>query len=749
MSLLMDALDKVEQINQSKQPDQQTSKQSDEQTTDSFFSTETDEELLLTEITDNEIPISYIEQSTLAVQNEQSPTSFTDIENQPQTHLSDKASDNEQSLKDFKEIQTQQHTTLADNEQQLEQQGTDSKQTHDQLESTLLDIEASADFSLIDWQPSLQNDEADTTSHLSDDDFLPQYQDKLDKDKGAYIAPHLSNEERSNFNDFDLSDFDDEQQLIDSKNENTALKSSLIAPPNQSASLKDDRPDLKNTGTPSEPEFQFKLEAKDSEISETEQTVLLDENKPLPQFPLPTTITAETLKRNQTDFEFKLKEKSTEETEIEPEPFNEILKSQNRPHPEAARRVLAATAAPKNTSQRTVLLTGVLMVLLISMGSGYYYYSQSSLAEPLLFKTPRPPLITTSVSPTIEKTTHTEDSSTTEHTAILTSSTIMPLNKTTDKTLNETNQGQPTTEIVKKQSVTEPTVNPPVKTTSSQKATTESVPESKQKVVQNTSTDTHKKIAEQQKQSLLKPQQKLPHSPQQAEIKELKDFQAKKRPKPQPQNTTTPGIHTLRKNQITQSINQALSTGYDAFQRGNDSTALRSYLNVLRQDENNRDALFGLAALALRNGNKPQAQDYYRRILQRYPQDKHAQVGLINSLDNHNGSNETQLKMLLEQTPESAYIHFSLGNFYASKERWAQAQSAYFNAYRYDKAQADYAYNLAISLDQLNQPRTALVYYQQALQQSQNQAIHFNPETVRQRIQTIKQHTQPSALEQM
>ncbi|MDY6993955.1 MAG: tetratricopeptide repeat protein, partial [Pseudomonadota bacterium] len=103
----------------------------------------------------------------------------------------------------------------------------------------------------------------------------------------------------------------------------------------------------------------------------------------------------------------------------------------------------------------------------------------------------------------------------------------------------------------------------------------------------------------------------------------------------------------------------------------------------------------------------------------------------------------------LEQMPQSAYVHFNLGNVYASHRQWAQAQQAYFNAYRYDNQNADYAYNLAISLDQLNQPSAALTYYQKALQLSQRQPVHFNLPKLRQRIQTLKAHHQASALTEL
>ena len=71
-------------------------------------------------------------------------------------------------------------------------------------------------------------------------------------------------------------------------------------------------------------------------------------------------------------------------------------------------------------------------------------------------------------------------------------------------------------------------------------------------------------------------------------------------------------------------------------------------------------------------------------------------------------------------------MSFALGNQYASQRRWAEAQQAFFAAFSGDPENADYAYNLAISLDHLRQPRLALEYYQRALALAGNRPVGFN-----------------------
>jgi len=204
----------------------------------------------------------------------------------------------------------------------------------------------------------------------------------------------------------------------------------------------------------------------------------------------------------------------------------------------------------------------------------------------------------------------------------------------------------------------------------------------------------------------------------------------------QSQPSVPTGIYTLH-HSLKPNINPDLSKAYAAYQRGDEQTAQEAYDKVLETDKNNRDALLGLAALALRRGDSYQALAYYRRILRLYPQDTIAQVNLINILGTY--QNESQLKLLLRKAPQSAYIYFSLGNFYARQRRWAHAQHAFLKALVYEKNQADYAYNLAISYEHLNQPRLALNYYQRTLELAKKQTIiNFNLQAVQKRVHRLK-----------
>lgn len=194
---------------------------------------------------------------------------------------------------------------------------------------------------------------------------------------------------------------------------------------------------------------------------------------------------------------------------------------------------------------------------------------------------------------------------------------------------------------------------------------------------------------------------------------------------------------SLRISKATRDVAVApqLRRGYVAFQRGNFSAARRSYNQVLRAEPANRDAWLGIAAVAVMTGSTAQAQAVYRRLLVLNPQDSVAHAALLNIAPNADATvSASDLKVLLDSEPGSAHLHFSLGNVYAQEGRWPEAQEAYFSAFRFDPANPDYAFNLAVSLEHLNQGGTALEYYRRALTLAQGREVGFTTALVASRI---------------
>ncbi len=163
-------------------------------------------------------------------------------------------------------------------------------------------------------------------------------------------------------------------------------------------------------------------------------------------------------------------------------------------------------------------------------------------------------------------------------------------------------------------------------------------------------------------------------------------------------------------------LNPQVASAYQAFQAGDLAAAQRDYQQVLKNEPKNTDALHGLAVISLRQGQPESAEDYYFRILEADPKDNAAHAGLIGLRGQVDPmQSESRLKNLLAGQPESPTLHFALGNLYARQGRWNDAQQAYFRAYTADSENPDYQFNLAVSLDQLRQPKLALQYYQGAL----------------------------------
>ncbi len=186
-------------------------------------------------------------------------------------------------------------------------------------------------------------------------------------------------------------------------------------------------------------------------------------------------------------------------------------------------------------------------------------------------------------------------------------------------------------------------------------------------------------------------------------------------------------------------IHPRVSAGYTAYQAGDFVKARAEYQQVLREEPANRDALLGLAAVEMRAQRYDLSYGYYQRVLQADPRDAHAHAGVValrgQQLDPV--LVESRVKSLLAADRDANVLHFTLGNQYAQQGRWAEAQQAYFKAFATDPDNADYAFNVAVSLDQLRQPKLALEYYRRALALAEKRSASFAPEIARERVQQL------------
>jgi Tfp pilus assembly protein PilF len=193
----------------------------------------------------------------------------------------------------------------------------------------------------------------------------------------------------------------------------------------------------------------------------------------------------------------------------------------------------------------------------------------------------------------------------------------------------------------------------------------------------------------------------------------------------------------IQKSKPRRYFNATTAEAYHAFRAGDYRRAEAGYREVLSLNPENRDALLGLAAIAVRRGDMRGAANYYNEVLNIHPKDSIASAALANLQTAGASVSESQLKLMLDQNPKAPHIFFSLGNKYAREQRWPEAQEAYFNAYSHDKKNPDYAYNLAVSLDRLGQNKTALEYYRVALDMAGSQPVNFDTAPILTRIRTL------------
>lgn len=189
-------------------------------------------------------------------------------------------------------------------------------------------------------------------------------------------------------------------------------------------------------------------------------------------------------------------------------------------------------------------------------------------------------------------------------------------------------------------------------------------------------------------------------------------------------------------------LEEKLTRAYAALQRGDFASAAGAYDEALREDPRQTDALLGMAAISVRQGNADGAAANYLRVLELDPRNPAAHVGLIGlGAAGDAGQRESRLRsMLTAQSPgssEAGMLQFGLGNLFAAQRRWSEAQQAFFAAHGSDTGNPDYLYNLAISLDQLHQPTLALRHYEAARAAAAKRPASFDLRPVELRISEL------------
>ncbi len=185
-----------------------------------------------------------------------------------------------------------------------------------------------------------------------------------------------------------------------------------------------------------------------------------------------------------------------------------------------------------------------------------------------------------------------------------------------------------------------------------------------------------------------------------------------------------------------ETVEPVLMDAYLAYRGGRLDEAQALYLAMLRKDAQNPDVLLGLASIAQQLNDPKAAAHYFGRVLALDPRNAAANAGMA-ALSVDDDYDESRLKILLREQGNSAVLHFALGNLYAEQSRWGEAQQAYFSAYALEPGNAEYTFNLAVSLDHLGQKKLAAQHYQRAMQLDPSHSAGFDHTQVSQRAQEL------------
>ena len=182
-----------------------------------------------------------------------------------------------------------------------------------------------------------------------------------------------------------------------------------------------------------------------------------------------------------------------------------------------------------------------------------------------------------------------------------------------------------------------------------------------------------------------------------------------------------------------------------AFREGDIPEAERIFNRVLEIAPKNHRSLVGLASVEMRKGNTDQANFLYRRVLREDPKNSIALVALISSTGVADPIRETsRLKQWLYEFPNAPQLHFALGNVYASQRQWNKAYGAFSDANQLHRNNPEILFNLAVTLDQMRNYDDALKYYKKALNLAQTlPKVDFNMQSVVSRMDTLTLRKEP------
>jgi Flp pilus assembly protein TadD len=199
-------------------------------------------------------------------------------------------------------------------------------------------------------------------------------------------------------------------------------------------------------------------------------------------------------------------------------------------------------------------------------------------------------------------------------------------------------------------------------------------------------------------------------------------------------------IKVVRKT-VEDPVDSLIRQAYESFLAKDYEKSEKLYKRALSRENKNRDALLGLAAIAIKQQRYEYARQKYLNLLKLDPKDSFALAGLSTIGSQVDPQlNESQLKFMIRDQPDAAHLYFALGSHYAEQKKWAEAQSSFFSAWSAENTNADYCYNLAVSLDHLGKKDNAKDFYKLSIKLKKISGGNFSEEDAEDRITNLQEN---------
>jgi Flp pilus assembly protein TadD len=193
----------------------------------------------------------------------------------------------------------------------------------------------------------------------------------------------------------------------------------------------------------------------------------------------------------------------------------------------------------------------------------------------------------------------------------------------------------------------------------------------------------------------------------------------------------------IQRGTLKASVDADVMRGYKALSQNQFSQAREAYSQVLTNNPTQRDALLGIAYAHHALGNTDQALSTLRRLVELYPRDSDGMSALYLIGGGDLVAEETRFKQLLDRSEYPAAVHYTLGVIHFEQRRFGEAERAFSRASSLSPTQPDYAYNLALTLDQLGRSREAARQYVVALNLANQTSAIFSRDLARARLKIL------------